>query len=239
MISKEAWFQLVAVRPIRLDPKEVKRATEDMWDQFMEYLEGSPGRIKLNDYLWNPHMAVHMKVVNVKGKALRIPLVVFARPADGTTVVNGFITLSTPKKLAVNLPIGGVAGSEILQTLKQQPTLARKWRADFASTIAHELTHAKDLGEEVTYDFNNPDREEYVNDPMEVRAFMQQIAREVAEIYPTPGIQQVYSQPVDKLEAALDMSDTWRVQVGPYLSEANRRKVITGVVNYLRDLELL
>lgn len=230
---------MIAVRPIRLEKGEAERAASEIWDQFEEWLETTSGLIPAHNFLWAPHWGPKLKVINVKGESFRIPLTVYARPADGTTVVNGFITLTKPMKLAVNLPIGGVPAQIIRNDLKKGSRLRDLWEREFVSVIAHEITHAKDIVPEKTYDDPNEDRSQYINDPAEVRAFMQQIAREVAEIFPTPGIQRVHQNPTDQLEAAFGMSDTWQNFIVDYATSESRRKIITGVVNYLHDLELL
>lgn len=113
------------------------------------------------------------------------------------------------------------------------------------SILTHEVTHTAEsmFRQDPTY-YRGPDHEvdevAYVNDPGEVRAFMQQIVEEVSR-----GFQKLrdYAERQGKgnrelIDLALKLSTTWK-GIEKHLSASNRAKILKAVYNGLDEAGLL
>lgn len=231
MIHTERWYR-EAVRPIRIDPEEIDRVTDQIFEEIGETMEvyfSHPGKpIPPDKYLWAPNWGPRIKVKNVKGEEISIPITVLPTQAGPDAQVGGALTLQTPKVLMLKLPFGGLPAGFVKDFLRDHQAELRR---DFRYVILHELTHAKDIIPQITYDSSEVQQDpvKYYNDPAEVRAYMHEMAEEVWQAYPQGA--PLNSETLWKL---LETNRIWR-QVEPYLEPESRRKMLQGVVQYLND----
>lgn len=245
MLLHEPWFQIQAVRPIRIDSMEIEHAAGTLWQELLEIIQSDFSRpdqiMPYGKPLWLPNWGPKIKVKNVAGKTNTIPIVVQFAPAQlmkdaqgrvffSGLRVNGYLQMTAPLVLAVVLNLGGLPSATVKQILQDNREVLQ---TEFLSVISHELTHAKDFLVKPKYDHPQDDYAAYVNDPMEVRAFMQQIARQVAQAAAEKGFPKpLTSEVVQKL---LTQSHTW-LNIQTDLKPENRKKMLQGVLTYLRDL---
>lgn len=105
------------------------------------------------------------------------------------------------------------------------------------SLLTHELTHAAESvfnHPDPAYYRYGPEKQEvtdeiaYLNDPLEVRAWMQQIVDDVLRTFKNPIITNHVKDPRRILDMALRMSTTWGV-VQEKLTPQNRNKILKAV----------
>lgn len=114
------------------------------------------------------------------------------------------------------------------------------------STLIHELTHASEsmFKKKLEYKYDREtlrveDTKAYVNDPKEVRAFMQQIVDEVERYAQLELIRNHAKGDNHKLiDMALKLSTTWR-EINKLWTPANRAKILKAVYTTLAQRELL
>jgi len=110
------------------------------------------------------------------------------------------------------------------------------------SILTHELTHAAESmfeGREPTYYQRGPGGEQavtdetaYINDPKEIRAFMQQIVDEALRYATTPMIRDNAKDAKHLIDLALKLSTTWKA-IDPHLTRANRARILKAVYEAL------
>ncbi len=110
------------------------------------------------------------------------------------------------------------------------------------SILTHELTHAAESmfeGREPTYYQRGPEGEQvvtdevaYINDPKEIRAFMQQVVDEVLRYATTPMIRDNAKNPKHLIDLSLKLSTTWKA-IDPHLTRANRSRILKAVYGAL------
>ena len=132
---------------------------------------------------------------------------------------------------------------EIKDLMKQRSILESSMRL----SLLHELTHAidkhRESGGRAKPDyFKKPmtvmelvkdedvDVEKYLNNPMEVRAFMQEIATEVIDELnrKTDAKRLIYTNNGKMILDAISWSDVWS-RISPRLRAENRKKIFRGV----------
>jgi len=115
------------------------------------------------------------------------------------------------------------------------------------STLIHELTHAAESVFDhpaPTYYKQGPEKQEvtdetaYINDPLEVRAWMQQVVDDVVRAYRNPMLVNHFKDPHKLLAIALKMSTTWSLVVSK-LTRLNQNKILKAVHDALSREGLL
>ncbi len=120
------------------------------------------------------------------------------------------------------------------------------------SIMIHELTHAADMvfpHAPINYYHRGPHGEvvdlnmgAYINDPLEVRAFMQQVADEVLRYAKNDALRphiEKHKDPNQKLiDLTLKLSTTWKL-IEAHLSPANKARILKGVYDRLDQAGLL
>jgi hypothetical protein len=146
---------------------------------------------------------------------------------------------------------GALSAQDFLTPTKFHDRLAPTWKCQsegclpwgLLTTLRHELTHAANVWPyKMTYSSAAVRAAaslpaEYINDPDEVRAWMQQVvpdARRYAKILLKAG-------PIDRqslIELALKLSTTWEM-VSPLLTPANEARIRRAVYQDLAERDLL
>jgi hypothetical protein len=114
------------------------------------------------------------------------------------------------------------------------------------SILIHEVTHAaesmfKGKGLSYSYDENRKVNDEtaYMNDPKEIRAFMQQIVDETSRSATVPVIRDHSNRDNQKLlNLCLKLSTTWKI-IHASLTPTNRAKILKAVYGELASSGLL
>jgi hypothetical protein len=125
----------------------------------------------------------------------------------------------------------GVSAHDYLKHRMSPNRLDQNIQYGLYSLLIHELTHAAEamFKKKPGYDPENLDRRDYYNDPKEVRAFMQQVADEVLHYVGLDTIRDYAGGNNRKLvDTGLKVSATWR-EIGPFLTPANKRRVLSAV----------
>jgi DNA topoisomerase-1 len=116
------------------------------------------------------------------------------------------------------------------------------------SILSHEVTHAADRSRAKTKynpskadDPHNPEWLKYINDPGEIRAFMQQIVDEVesnAATLTAESVRGLMKSNHDLVETALLLSTTWEI-IEPHLTRQHRNRILKAVYDMLDRKGLL
>ena len=228
----------LSTRPIRIDRAQAKslthRALEQLYKHnsrvgwflgkaFSRILAKTPDpHLPLSEIPGGRSFGFEIGVYTFKdvmGRDLALPVWMKAKPSITTHYIpsgqvksdgDGYDPLLTPTLLEVFLNSS--------RTLTQIRENKDKLEKDLFSILIHELTHAHDR---ITEDAND----DYFNDPLEVSAFMQQIAQEVLEANER--------EPRD-VRQLLAESKIWG-QVSPRLTSENRRRILKGIARVIEE----
>jgi hypothetical protein len=164
-------------------------------------------------------------------------------------------TLGGPKKIDIQLHrtpnpkrdrIQGKAITEQRMRPKVEMYVPEDWsrsllmmgdHKQFKTTLAHELTHVKDIIQDLTYETgevgegSEADPDNYYNDPAEVQAHITEIVHEIEDrvdmFLSSRSLQEA-------IRMAIQSSNTWR-QMQDHVTEANRKRVLKEVYQRLQS----
>lgn len=236
-VHKEAWFNLIAIRPMPLDNKFVYRVA----DAILDYL-----RSNVDDL---PHKDGLVDIIETNDTS------VMGEPID---IVIGLDFVPGPDEYPIGQGLMEDYGSDgtskyVRIVIKTNPKFhdwpgllnhfedSFEFRKSIAQVISHELTHAKDFikpgppGQ--PNDTRGQSKSDYYNNVAESKAFMRNVSQDVLDFFKNKA----FVDPIDSsedqkiaFEEGLKNSHYWG-KIEGYLFPETRRKILTGVYTFLRD----
>jgi hypothetical protein len=243
---------LVAARPIPIDKKAVKEFVDDILlsSVFRWASQQNPNK-KLGR---QPICKSVFSLKNPRGEHVSLDVIVQTSPHSNDSIFTGgyFSRVKSPGRWKIVLGINeNLYPSSILEN-------PNKLGAILYSAMIHELTHALDVIPDGVsrMDYlkkqNSPgviptgddiDFKKYVNNPVEVRAHMQQVVDEVLTRVSNPYylafLKRTYPNDMkDKMigkNAMTNLSPKWCFLIENGISKENRKKILQAVYRALED----
>lgn len=160
------------------------------------------------------------KSTSVVGSDVQVPVMLDLYKSNSSALIPSGHVESTGEDWDQHLaPIQVVLFLNSTKTLRQIREGEARLKKELRSVLVHELTHAHDL---IPKETSNT----YFQDPVELRAFMQQVADEVLEEH--------LRRPRD-IRRILQESVFWN-SLAPHLTPMHRRHILKGVARALEDL---
>lgn len=224
-------------RPIPLDRDQILMVAKTLGRQANATItrEG-----RLHDGGWVLGSAT-VQIADVAGKEHQVGVWLITRPTRGwfDGVTGGFER--SLDRILIKIPVDEARDFEMLK----QATGWRDWgEVTLMPTLLHEFTHARDVysskvSSQQRAMHERKDRAAYLNQPIEVRAKMQELA-DIA-VRSIPEIKRTYSKPnrppIPAVQWVLEQTALWREIEGD-LSPAAQKKILLGVERALRDAGL-
>lgn len=178
-----------------------------------------------------------LDIPSVRGGAVPVDAYVQSAPSNSKVSMTTGGGYSPESRIVVVWFNGALTPNELLGQKRRFQSLrdcSHGGCVSFAlyDTLIHELTHVADVLPRLKHDPDRVAAEDetvfavYYNDPSEVRAYMRQVVEESAR---NAGLLRDYAKGrQDTVAKALKMSETWK-QIDPYLTPANRQKILLAV----------
>lgn len=224
-------FEKQAARPIKLDMSSVEDCLDRIFRKLKQLPEGYVGDLEKS----LPIDMINLFDVQGTFKSVWVQLISGEGQGPVTGGSFGFVTAG-PEKGSPIINIG-------LNSRYPLGSLIPIARPMIRSTLLHELTHASDVfpivelsGKGNLRSESDVDLKVYYNDPSEIKAYMRQIYESVA-----PFVKNQIAKPRPKergvswlVSWALALSTQWK-QAKPYLTQANKNRIMKGIITALED----
>lgn len=245
-----------AARSVHLDKRSIEHfVTHDLVPAIVSWVKRRPEDVPLGS---NNIAEENLTIEAADGRSsLEVIVGVRSRPSNhkGTITLGGGFGKWRGRPAIVLELNGAYTPKELLSERVLQPLWSCTHESclpySLYSLIIHEATHAADSlfpgppidglerGGEIP---TSIDPVKYINNPSEVRAFMQQVVDEVPRYAKMPAIREralTKPNPNQELIAfALRLSTTWKL-IEQYLTPVNKAKILRAVYEYLDRMELL
>lgn len=229
-------------KTIQLDQAMIRDRAERFYKNIMDILERFPRNRHDDDSdpisyqsfwpkLGNPTTQAVVSITPFKEtRPVTIPIkgVFEAKEITPDFVVRGNYSKRGDGYREINLFLNGLKSVEAFR--KQKPRVIK----DIFSAMLHELTHAKDISSPKMYKTDErgdlDSKENYHNDPREIRAFMQQVVHEVSEYIDDTW--NLLGTDIDVnsslIEKGLAESETWQF-IKKHLTPQTKRLILRTV----------
>jgi hypothetical protein len=241
-------FRKVA-RPIKINKDTIAHAVEaDLVPELKRWLKRQPQDEPVGKQDVIADSIFYIEAVD--GETLKIQVAVVGKPSNGdwASVLGGGVTKRTFKDGVGTVTIilwlnGAITPAEYLRK-RFEPLSACRYETcvpyGLYSILIHEVTHAAEVsfGGRATYKVKNDELQDdvaYVNDPKEVRAFIQQI---VDEVVGNSKHLKSHFQGRKLVDMLLRMSTTWTL-IEKDLRANSKKLILTAVYQALQDEGLL
>lgn len=229
-----------ATRPIPIDKTKIRSLAKRVTDAWLNIVKRDRGNsdpvyyMRGADHIMNPPMVEKYMTKDVKGALVRTPIYITSEfdPKFNSTrfyVYGGFVRSwgygrQNTFKESVTIQFNSARTADEIFENKDRVL------KEVYSVLIHEITHLRDIL--YKHESYHDDPKKYHNAPHELRAFMQQIADEVIDFFPSDGWVTRRS-----FEAALDQSPTWD-RIKRELNPQNRKLMFKGIYRALQDVGL-
>lgn len=238
-----------AGRAIPVDKSKVRRIVKEIYQKLESLLRQTirPSRFdeKLNyAHQWpttKEYYVAEIELVDVTGQRRILPI--YVRSWMGYRVVSDYVLGGAVKTRLLNGRKGRAYPQRIeiylnaFKTPEDYVSGDKRFIQELYQVLIHEVTHAMDYLRKSQYDASNLDEHLYLNDPMEVRAFTQNIVDEVLtslkkDIRMTKGWGDWESS--ETIDRYLQKSLTWH-RLRKTLTPENKKKVLKAVARAVSE----
>ena len=233
-------LQKLAARPVPVDKTKLTEVINN-FSTWVKKEYGSKLLEKVNQTQAKPFIEENLRLKNPKGDDVLVTMVIKPSNKFGAS----FVDAKTGHKFIQVFYPSDLTWREVLSA----NTIKRLY-----ISLLHEATHAVDIikkhefddklisdaDKRISLEERGIDFKEYVNNPVELRAFMQQIIEEVLEVSKNSYFQKdIQKVPVNKrkqewVKNALEDSETWE-KVSYYLNVHNKNKILKAVYTAIEE----
>lgn len=248
-------------RVISLDDKQIKRIARNFTNEFKSWLKSrlddlaprgvedrahewgqSPDEIHLRLLTWTVNQNAHIAFSTYKGdnpvgeaRKIEVEFIMINDSSNLSANIAGIFSNATyvPGDSVIRVYVNGYTPLDRIQ----KALTSKLFEKTLASLLSHELTHAMEPVQKYAGYRNVTSDRDYHNIPDEVRANMQQIAREVTDYLKTKRNAKKDLNWNIRM-ALLRGSQSWK-RVSKNLTTANRKRTLKAMYQFVSDQGLV